>query len=66
MYVCLCNGFTDRQIRRAASAGEGSPREIYRSLGGAPQCGRCLPTVEGILRELENRLAKVEPGLAEA
>jgi bacterioferritin-associated ferredoxin len=52
MYVCLCNGLTERQVRRAASTGTGSPEEVYRSLGTAPKCGKCIPTVECILREL--------------
>jgi bacterioferritin-associated ferredoxin len=52
MYVCLCNAFTDRHVREAASSGDGSARSIYRALGCAPKCGRCKPTVEEILRDL--------------
>jgi bacterioferritin-associated ferredoxin len=52
MYVCLCNALTDRDVRRAASAGPESPEAVYRSLGTAPKCGKCIPTVECILREL--------------
>ncbi len=66
MYVCLCNGFTDRQIRRAAAAGEGSARAIYRSLGGAPRCGKCISTVEGILRDLDEPHPEGKQGLVEA
>ena len=50
MYVCLCHAFTDRQLRDAARNGGGSVEGIYRSLGVAPRCGKCLPVVEEILR----------------
>jgi bacterioferritin-associated ferredoxin len=52
MYVCLCNGFTDREVRRAAKSGVCSARDIYSLLGATPQCGKCIPAVESILREL--------------
>ncbi len=52
MYVCLCNGFTDRQVRSVA--GEGcSTASVYRSLGVRPQCGKCVPVVRDILRGTE-------------
>ncbi len=50
MYVCLCNGFTDRQIRRTAEAGPGSVSEVYRALGSAPKCGKCVPFVRDLLK----------------
>jgi bacterioferritin-associated ferredoxin len=51
MYVCLCNALTERQVRHAASTGTDSPEAVYRSLGTAPKCGKCIPTVACILRE---------------
>lgn len=45
MYVCLCNGITDRDIERAAATAEGSVAQVYRGLGCAPQCGKCVPYV---------------------
>ena len=51
MYVCLCNGVTDRQVRRAAACGITSARGVYRSLGVAPQCGKCVTMVKSILQE---------------
>lgn len=51
MYICLCNGLTDRDIRRAAAAGDGSVAQLYRSLGCAPRCGKCVPTVREMVAE---------------
>lgn len=52
MYICICNGFTDRQIRVAARQGlVRSVSTMYRHLGCEAQCGRCSPTVLKIMRE---------------
>jgi bacterioferritin-associated ferredoxin len=50
MYVCLCNGLTDRDVRNCA-AGGCSVAMVYRSLGCEPQCGKCVPYVRQMLRE---------------
>lgn len=41
MYVCLCKGVTDHQIRAAADNGAKSFREARRELDLASQCGKC-------------------------
>jgi bacterioferritin-associated ferredoxin len=50
MYVCLCHGFTDRQVRSVAARPESNVAEIYRALGGPPRCGKCVPTVRDLVR----------------
>jgi len=42
MFVCLCNGHRDCEIREAAAQGLRSATEVYRHLGKLPRCGRCL------------------------
>ncbi|MEE4277474.1 MAG: bacterioferritin-associated ferredoxin [Halieaceae bacterium] len=41
MYVCICNGITDRQIREAVASGATSLEELHDTLGVASQCGSC-------------------------
>ena len=41
MYVCLCKGITDTQIRAAVEDGASSLREVRTTLGVASQCGKC-------------------------
>ncbi|MBM7422449.1 bacterioferritin-associated ferredoxin [Spongiibacter marinus] len=41
MYVCLCKGITDTQIREAMDNGTSSFRELRRELDLASQCGKC-------------------------
>lgn len=48
MYVCLCHGFTDTQVKRAVAEGRRSVSDIYAALGGKPRCGRCVDEVRAI------------------
>jgi bacterioferritin-associated ferredoxin len=59
MYICLCNGLTDRQIRAQCDNG-GSVAMVYRGLGCEPQCGKCVPFVRQMLREQDT--AAMESG----
>ncbi len=41
MYVCLCKGITDRQLRTAVHNGASSFRQVAQSTGCSTQCGSC-------------------------
>ncbi len=41
MYVCICNGITDREIRACVEQGACSLADLQRQLGVATCCGRC-------------------------
>lgn len=49
MYVCICNGVTDHQIREAAASGVRSMAELTMRTGCGATCGTCLETASGIL-----------------
>jgi bacterioferritin-associated ferredoxin len=51
MYVCLCKGITDSQIRAAIEDGATSLRDVRNSLGVASQCGKCGILTRDIVRE---------------
>jgi bacterioferritin-associated ferredoxin len=50
MYVCLCKGITDSQIRDAVAGGLTNYRELRQSLGLSSQCGRCAVEARQIFR----------------
>ncbi|MDX1633233.1 MAG: bacterioferritin-associated ferredoxin [Marinobacter sp.] len=54
MYVCLCTGVTDHQIRKAAENGCSSMRQLGKELGVGRQCGRCACSAREILREAQS------------
>lgn len=51
MYVCLCKGITDTQIRAAVEDGASSLREVRNTLGVASQCGKCGILTRDIVRD---------------
>ena len=52
MYVCLCNGVTERDIRQAAQAGCGGMAELTMRTGCGANCGSCVPMACQILDEV--------------
>jgi bacterioferritin-associated ferredoxin len=42
MYICICNGITDHDIRDAAEAGCRSVAELTMRTGAGASCGSCL------------------------
>lgn len=51
MYVCICNGVTDRDIRAAASRGARTVKDLRRELGVASDCGKCATCAHEVLCE---------------
>lgn len=51
MYVCICNGVTERDIRDAAQAGCRSVPEMTMRTGAGANCGSCLDMVGSLLGE---------------
>ena len=51
MYVCICNGLTDRQVRGIAQSVGCSVASVHCSLGVRVRCGKCLPMMQEILRD---------------
>ncbi|GGB29698.1 (2Fe-2S)-binding protein [Tistrella bauzanensis] len=48
MYICICNGLTERRVREAAASAR-SVSGVYRALDSRPQCGKCIDCVRGML-----------------
>ena len=57
MYVCNCNGITEREILAAASLGCASFDELQRDLGVATCCGKCEPAARALVRRCARREA---------
>ena len=55
MYVCICNGVTDHQIREAAEAGCASLTELTMRTGVGANCGSCLSMADALLDEARTR-----------
>lgn len=52
MYVCLCKGITDTQIKQLVlDAGVGSMRELKKHLDISSQCGSCSKVASQIIND---------------
>ncbi|MBP7066610.1 MAG: (2Fe-2S)-binding protein [Ferrovibrio sp.] len=51
MYVCLCHGLTERDVRGAIAEGCRSVAAVYRHLADRPQCGKCVPDVRCMVQQ---------------
>jgi len=51
MYICICNGITDRAIRECAEGSCCSMRDLEGTLGVGVSCGRCRDAAAEILQE---------------
>jgi len=51
MYVCICNGITDRAIQQAIADGCRDLDELARHTGCGTTCGCCLPLAADLLAE---------------
>ncbi len=51
MYVCLCRGITDGQIKQAIATGQASSMRCLNSMGVATQCGKCGRAAKDLLKK---------------
>jgi bacterioferritin-associated ferredoxin len=51
MYVCLCNGVTERDIRQTAAAGCRTMAELTMRTGCGAGCGSCVAMATELLDE---------------
>jgi bacterioferritin-associated ferredoxin len=51
MYVCICNGVTDHDIRHAAEAGCRTMAELTMRTGAGSSCGSCVDMASELLAQ---------------
>jgi bacterioferritin-associated ferredoxin len=66
MYVCICNGVTDHDIRQAAEAGCGSVAELTMRTGAGASCGSCLDMAAELLEQAHTVIDLPLPVLSRA
>lgn len=51
MYICICKGITDKDIRNAVMTGASSYAGVREQLGVASQCGQCARYTKNLVHE---------------
>jgi bacterioferritin-associated ferredoxin len=52
VYICLCHGITDTQIRSCVAGGARTLCDLSGELGVATQCGNCANSACELMREV--------------
>lgn len=61
MYVCLCRGITEKQIRQAATQQSCSMQELSKVMGVGMDCGTCLEYAAQLLQDHHSEGCSKEP-----
>lgn len=56
MYVCLCKGITDRDIREKVDDGASTFAQVRRELDLASQCGKCALLAREVYNQEVNKV----------
>ncbi|MBJ7538476.1 (2Fe-2S)-binding protein [Marinomonas transparens] len=64
MYVCLCNGVTDREVKESIQQGATTLRELYQELNVGSQCGKCCQCAKKILNNELLQIAETQVQVA--
>ena len=65
MYVCLCNGYRESELRQLALDGVACAVEAYKALGDGPNCGHCLECAQEIIDGVRRGSAALLPNGAD-
>lgn len=63
MYICVCNGITEREIREFAAGRRCGSNAVYAHFGGR-QCGACETHIEDALTTSRRGQASTGSGRA--
>ena len=56
MYICICHGVTESQIREAVQGGAGNMDILSAELGIGTRCGTCVCAAQSLLEEVNEEL----------
>ena len=51
MYVCICNGIKDKQVRKAVKNGAETVGRVFKAHGCKPECGQCVGCMRSVIQE---------------
>ena len=56
MYVCICHGVTEKDIKKAVKAGAQSLQDIKQATGCATGCGTCADVALEVLQNANDNV----------
>ncbi len=61
MYVCLCKGVTDSQIKALVESGTRDLKSVQNNCKAGTQCGTCMCDLKKLLKETCLKLSPALP-----
>jgi len=61
--VCMCNLVDEKEIISMLKRGAASTSDIQRLTRAGTSCGKCLPVIDELVNEFQNRRPKVQQQL---
>jgi bacterioferritin-associated ferredoxin len=61
MWVCMCHSLRCHDVKTAANRGARRAAEVFHQFEVEPRCGKCVPTIRGLLAESHQPLAAASP-----
>ena len=58
MYICICHGVTESQIREAVQHGADDMETLSTELGVGTRCGTCVCAAQSLLEEVSEELGE--------
>ncbi len=65
MYVCLCNGYRESELRELARRGIADAEDAFLALGDGPCCGSCVDFAQTIIDTERRRPGSADDELEE-
>lgn len=66
MYICICNALTERDIQRATQQdGADRPAAVFAACRCRAQCGSCVRSLLGYVRQSVSGTLGGDPSVAE-
>ena len=51
MYVCVCNGIRERQVRKAVKDGAETVGKVFKAHGCKADCAQCINCMRDVIEE---------------
>ena len=61
MYICVCQGVTESQIREAIAQGQHDMEALATTLGVGTRCGTCVCAAQWVIEEVREEMGDRRP-----
>ncbi|NVK18414.1 MAG: (2Fe-2S)-binding protein [Methylocystaceae bacterium] len=49
MYVCICNGIREKEVKQAVNNGAATVARVFKAHGCKPECAKCVNCIRNVI-----------------